>query len=150
MRLNCKGSILTFAWIIVWNRFSDCPIANRMKRVIAQLSDLVVVATLIVALTAVGFAHRVSAQSLNADLEAFLLSGGTLSGLCGDIQDPKNARADECSACRLMATTTVPENFTHSIEARLPQTLRLMRLAQLRHHAAPRDPSQQTRAPPQA
>lgn len=150
MRLNCKGSILTFAWIIVWKRFSDCPIAYRMKCVIAQLSDLVVVATMIVALTAVGFAHRVSAQSLNADLEAFLLSGGTLSGLCGDIQDPKNARADECSACRLMATTTVPNNFTHSIKAGLPQTLRLMRLAQLRHHAAPRDPSQQTRAPPQA
>lgn len=117
---------------------------------ITKLSELVIVTSLIVAMTAIGFAHRVSAQTLDADLEAFLLSGGTLSGLCGDLEDPKNAGADECSACRLIAAMAVPDNFVHPIEARLPHTLKLMRLAQLRHHAVPRDPGQQTRAPPQA
>jgi hypothetical protein len=121
-----------------------------MKRVIVRMSEFAIVASLIVALTAVGFAHRVSAQTLDADLEAFLLSGGTLSGLCGDLEDPKNARADECSACRLIAATVVPDTFEHPTVLRLPQTLKLMRLAQLRHHAVPRDPGQQTRAPPQA
>ena len=117
---------------------------------ITRLSALSIVISFLVALASLSFAHRSSAFTLDTELEAFLLSGGTLAALCGDLEDPDNPRVKDCSACRLIMAVALPDNLVQPRQTQLPRALKLRHMAQLRHHAAPRDPTQQTWAPPQA
>jgi hypothetical protein len=120
-----------------------------MSALLIRFSKLCLVVTFVLALLALGFGHRSGALTLDADLEAYLLSGGAASGLCGDVDDPASGPAKECTACRLIASTDlVAPMATLPVAIRLVQVTQMLALAQMRHHAAPLDPAKQTRAPP--
>ncbi|MEP2641798.1 hypothetical protein [Roseobacter sp.] len=98
----------------------------------------------------IGFAHRTSAPSMNPDLLAYLDAGGTLDDLCGLAGDTQNGAGQNCDACRLGDTLMCPHHVAAPYTQHLTRTDRMRVIAQLRHHAKPLDPSQLTRAPPQA
>ncbi|WP_299954012.1 hypothetical protein [uncultured Roseobacter sp.] len=112
-------------------------------------AKLCVTATLLLAMTAVGFAHRSSQPPMDPDLLAFLDAGGTLEELCGLTGDAPGP-SQNCEACRLVDTVVCPPHAS-TAQREIPVTTQRMRvIAQLRHHAKPLDPTRLTRAPPQA
>lgn len=120
-----------------------------MPVVFRVFAKLCVTATLLVAMMAVGFAHRSSQPPLDPDLRAFLEAGGTLEELCGLAGDAPGA-SQNCEACRLVDTVACPPHAVAAQRDTPVRTQRMRVIAQLRHHAKPLDPTQLTRAPPQA
>ncbi len=96
-----------------------------------------------------GFAHKSASAPMNADLQAYLEMGGTLDDICGAFGQPGMA-TPKCEACRLADTVMAPILQARTMPGTSPVIRQMRHVAQLRHHAKPLDPSQQTRAPPQA
>ncbi|MGC3937562.1 hypothetical protein ACOTTU_07110 [Roseobacter sp. EG26] len=105
---------------------------------------------LILATASLGIAHKSAPTDLDPYLTAYLQAGGSLSDICGDLEGDPHRTTRDCDACRLMDGALAARNMS---EFRLKVTAHIQRMrlrAQLRHHAKPLDPAQQTRAPPQA
>jgi hypothetical protein len=108
----------------------------------------VVTTILALALIAVGFGHRMPSAE-DARVEAFVLAGGDLSDICGDIGDGSVAHRP-CPACQIVSAIALPENAGPV----RPAELRL--LAEVAAEEDPaaitfrRDPARGLRAPPLA
>lgn len=102
-----------------------------------------------IALTAVGFAHRFGGSVPSSALADYLAIGGSLADLCGGDGVPTE-RGSKCEACRISDTANAPE-----MPCLLPVSLTLTTQAQFvvakrLHEARDLDPARLTRAPPQA
>ena len=113
------------------------------------LRRLAVVAVLAFALVATGLAHRLPSPD-GAALQAFVLAGGDLAGLCTDAEGTGATAKGDCPACRIAAAANLPA------AAPLPHDADLILLATI---TAPResravrpvlDPAHGLRAPPSA
>ena len=121
-----------------------------MPTALCLIARSLVTATLFVAMTAVGMAHRTSSPPTDPDLIAFLDAGGTLDALCGLTGGTPHGLNQNCEACRLINAIACPP-LSAMIYREAPARIQRMRvIAQLRHYAKPLDPAQLTRAPPQA
>jgi hypothetical protein len=67
----------------------------------------VAVAIMVLALAGVGAVHSVS-QSESPQVEAFLLTGGSLADLCADTDGDGMPDHGECPECQVGAATAVP------------------------------------------
>lgn len=75
-------------------------------------SKLLVVLALICALAGSGFAHRVAEPSGEPALAAYVLAGGSLAELCGDVDGPRHDILQSCEACRLVNSAVLAEHDT--------------------------------------
>ncbi|WP_413874773.1 hypothetical protein [Albidovulum sp.] len=102
---------------------------------------------LMVALGAVGLAHRVSGPAAVAR-DAFVLAGGDLAALCGSAHDDGQALRADCPACHLVKAFDLPRLASPCREA----GLRLVAVViPPREHPGPwraPDPAHRLRAPP--
>jgi hypothetical protein len=85
-----------------------------MRTTVIQLSRLVLVLVLSVAMTGLSFAHRAPGQVADPAWLAFVSAGGTPSDLChSDTGDgaPAHERAgpQDCAACRLVDAVALPQ-----------------------------------------
>ena len=81
--------------------------AMRLRQLLIASRSFVLIAVCI-ALTATGFAHRSAALPMDADLLAYVQAGGTLSELCGDLDENGMPVAQTCEACLLVAAALLP------------------------------------------
>lgn len=103
------------------------------------------VAVLLIALTAVGFAHRMpTAQNISA--EAYVLAGGSLADLCSD-SDGMIAGAD-CPACHLVGAAALPEPQPAIRDADLIFVAEVVAPRESRALSMVLDPARGLRAPP--
>ena len=111
--------------------------------------NLLLIVGLAIAMATSSMAHRFADAPMDPDLRAYLEIAGTLETLCGPGTEEGGGSSTECEACLLSDTMvcTAIAPVVHRLSARI-ETQR--RVALLRHHAKPRDPTQRTRAPPQA
>lgn len=78
-----------------------------LTQTVIRLHKGLVLLLLVIALVAVGFAHRAPSQTENA-VTSLLLAGGSLADLCGD-GDPGGApHHGECLACQITAGADLP------------------------------------------
>lgn len=113
-----------------------------------MLRQLIVIA-LALALTSIGFAHRVGPSAMTPELAAYLAAGGQLSDLCGTADGEGQPAQSNCEACRISDTATVLG--TPCTEVTKPVVTRTMAFVAKRiAERSDLDPARLTRAPPQA
>ena len=97
---------------------------------------------------ATGTHSRPVLSAMDARLEAYLMTGGSMADLCLDGQD-SHQKSSHCSLCYLVASSTLPR--LDRLEIRLEQRIAAtIILPQIRRAAAnPRDPTTPKRGPPQ-
>ena len=120
-----------------------------MRATICKLRDWFVVIALAIALTSVGFAHRVAPTGITPELAAYIAAGGQLSDLCGIADGENTPVASDCEACRL-TDNTVQSRIGCAVHTELAGTLVLAVVAQSILERNDLDPARLTRAPPQA
>ena len=119
------------------------------KRILHGIRGVGLVALLTVALVATAFAHRMPSAS-DVAIEAYILAGGDLSDICGDMGSDGNATHRDCPACHIAASAMVPDapqsiaevEYVHVATVVAPQQSRAIRTV--------RDPARGMRAPPLA
>ena len=120
-----------------------------MRYAVLSLRRLMLLAVLTVALVAPGFAHRVPSTS-DASLAAYMLAGGEIADLCGDLDGDGLPDHADCPACHIAGGADLPPAIL---------TLRDADLAFVAQVTAPRescavravlDPARGLRAPPLA
>lgn len=120
-----------------------------MRNAVLSLRRLALLAVLTVALVATGFAHRMPSTD-DASLTAYVLAGGDLAELCGDLDGDGLPDHSDCPACQITGNADLPPASL---------TLRAADLAFVAQVVAPResravrmvlDPARGLRAPPLA
>lgn len=114
-----------------------------------KLLDWCVAIALAIALTSVGFAHRVAPTGMTPELAAYVAAGGQLSDICGIADGENTPGALDCEACRLTDNTVHPV-FGCVVHTELVETLVLVVVAKRISERNELDPARMTRAPPQA
>lgn len=118
-------------------------------KVRALVCRVAVVGLIAFALVAVGFGHRMPTAS-DVALENYVLSGGDLSALCGDMGDDEQAMTGDCPACHIVAATILPDPPVSVFKADLIFVAKIVAPCQDRARRAVLDPAHGTRAPPLA
>lgn len=107
------------------------------------------VCAILIALTAVGFAHRLDRGAASPELAAYVAAGGDLADLCGtDGQGGK--LGSSCDACRIVDATVILRTTCGTTTAHTLRTQNFAFVATEVHRRHPHDPARLTRAPPQA
>lgn len=120
-----------------------------MRATIYKFRDWFVVIALAIALTSVGFAHRLAPTGITPELAAYVAAGGQLSDICGAADGDNKTVASDCEACRLTDNIEQPR-IGFSVHTELAETLVLAFVAKRISERNDLDPARLTRAPPQA
>ena len=120
-----------------------------MRATICKLRDWFVVMALAIALTSVGFAHRVAPTGITPELAAYVAAGGQLSDICGIADGENTPVAYKCEACRLTDNIAQP-GIGCVVHTELAEVLVLAFVAKRIAERNDLDPARLTRAPPQA
>jgi len=104
---------------------------------------------LTVALTSVGFGHRVTLSAMTPELAAYVNSGGKLSDICGTADGDGTPVKADCEACR------ISDNVIHiqskcALGRQIPEIRVFAFVAKRIAARNDLDPTRLTRAPPQA
>lgn len=120
-----------------------------MRDRICILRDWFLVIALAIALTSVGFAHRLAPTGITPELAAYVAAGGQLSDICGIADGENTPLAYDCEACRLTDNIAQP-GVGCTVHIELAETLALAFVAKRISERNDLDPARLTRAPPQA
>lgn len=104
----------------------------------------------IVALVAVGFAHRFSQPSPSPAMEAYVAAGGSLSNICGIPGETDTAMVVDCDACRINDTLCAAPRIGPVGSATIQKTYVLGFVAKRIAERVDLDSARLVRAPPQA
>ncbi|WP_035026157.1 hypothetical protein [Gemmobacter nectariphilus] len=119
------------------------------RRIVHGIHGVGLIALLAFALVATGFAHRVPSAS-DIAVEAYVLAGGDISDICGDMGSDGKTTHRDCPACHIVGSTMLPD---------APQSLADVNYVFVATVIAPResrairtvlDPARGMRAPPLA
>lgn len=121
-----------------------------MRRQISQILQAITTLSLVVALLAVGFAHKSTTSGLSPELEAYVAQGGSLADICGERGGKDPIVPVGCEACRLSDSLSLGGTCSALPPLTLTQTKSAHFIAKLLRHSQSPDPARLTRAPPQA
>lgn len=119
------------------------------KRIIHGIRGVGLIALLTVALVAAAFSHRLPRAS-DIAIESYVLAGGDISDICGDMGPDGKVSHQDCPACRIVGSAILPDaplsiaevNFVFVATVVAPRESRAIRTVL--------DPARGTRAPPLA
>jgi hypothetical protein len=120
-----------------------------MRATICKFHDWFVVIALAIALTSVGFAHRLAPNGITPELAAYVAAGGQLSDICGAADGDNTPVSSDCEACRLTDNFVQPI-IVRTVHTERAETLVLAFVAKRISERNDLDPARLTRAPPQA
>ncbi|WP_341365957.1 hypothetical protein [Yoonia sp. BS5-3] len=110
----------------------------------------VLVGALIVALAAVGFAHRVIATEMTPELAAYVAGGGSLSDLCGTTSGSGETPVPHCEACRIADSFVLSQAGCAGTSQRIAKIYAFDFIAKRLAESGRLDNARMVRAPPQA
>ncbi|WP_299970499.1 hypothetical protein [uncultured Roseobacter sp.] len=110
---------------------------------------VLLIVSAMIAVIAVGFAHRVAHPAASPDMIAYLASGGSLSDVCGSGGSDGTAPV-ACEACRISDAAALLTTSGGTFVATLPKCDRLRVIAKRLAEARGLDPARLVRAPPLA
>jgi hypothetical protein len=108
-----------------------------------------VVAAFAIALVATGFGHRIPSQSDAAE-QAYVLAGGDLADICGDIDEDGLPDHADCPACHIVASADLPASNLTLRDADLAFVAKVVAPRESRAVRGVLDPARGMRAPPLA
>ena len=108
-----------------------------------------VVAAFAIALTVTGFGHRIPSQADAAE-QAYVLAGGDLADICGDIDGDGLPDHADCPACHIVATADLPASNLTLHDADLAFVAKVVAPRESRAVRVVLDPARGMRAPPLA
>lgn len=120
-----------------------------MERSLRFLHRLTVLAVLTVALIATGFGHRIPSAGDMA-LQQYVLSGGSVADLCGDLDGDSLPDHSDCPACHIVATAAPPDARLSLHDADLFVVAKIVAPRESRVFRSVLDPARSLRAPPLA
>lgn len=119
-----------------------------MRHFIHQFTKLFLTIAVLVAMTGIGFAHRIApAADVDESLLAYVQAGGSLEDLCGDA-DFGAGHSETCEACRLVDGAVVPQAGTAAALQVAPSPQQKQNGAPFVAFAQAFNPSCPVRAPP--
>lgn len=113
------------------------------------LARVAVVAAFAIALVATGFGHRIPSQAVAAE-QAYVLAGGDLADICGDIDGDGLPDHANCPACHIVATADLPASNLTLRDADLAFVAKVVAPRESRAVRGVLDPVRGMRAPPLA
>lgn len=120
-----------------------------MVSVLMTLHRVVLFATVLVALVATGFAHRMPDVSDDA-IEYALQNGISLSDLCGDDLEKSSHSAATCEACQITCASDLPPLTGMAIDLELAFHASVIAPREVRALPSSSDPAHQPQGPPAA
>lgn len=104
------------------------------KRILHGIRGVGLIALLTVALVATGFAHRIPNAS-DIAIEAYVLAGGDISDICGDLGSDGKTTHRDCPACHIVGSAMLPDapqsvadvNYVYVATVVAPQESRAIR-----------------------
>jgi len=118
-----------------------------MRHSIDQFTKLCLTIAVLVAMTSVGFAHRVASPDVDEGLLAYVQAGGSLDDLCGGA-DFGAGHGETCDACRLVDGAVVPLAGIDAVAQISPSQQQTQNNTPFAAFAQALNPSCPVRAPP--
>lgn len=121
-----------------------------MTRFVIISCHSVVVCGIVIALTALGFAHRTAQPALTPELSAYVAAGGALSDICGITGEPSDALHQTCDACRITDSFALSTNACSDTAKQIAKVYAFDFIAKRLAESGRLDTARLVRAPPQA
>ena len=112
---------------------------------------LLLVFALFGALASASFSHRIHTQPLTPELQAYMLAGGSLSDICGDVENgSEHAISQTCEFCLLVSSSALLGAETQCLANSLSFQAQPKVFDQFEIHPFKLDQSRTARGPPAA
>ena len=119
------------------------------KRILQGIRGVGLIALLTVALVASAFAHRIPSVSDTA-VQAYVLAGGNLLDICGDLGSDGKATHRDCPACHIIGAAMLPDAPQSLIRVDYIYVATVIAPRESRAVRSVLDPAHGMRAPPLA
>lgn len=119
------------------------------KRILHGIRGVGLIALLTVALVATAFAHRIPNPS-DIAIEAYVLAGGDISDICGDLRSDGKATHRDCPACHIFGSAMLPDAQQNIIHVDYVYVATVIAPRENRAVRSVLDPARGMRAPPLA